>query len=130
MDLEFTPAQEAFRQEVRAFLERELPPTWEKGFWMEPESAEWWTVARRFQRKLGEKGWMALSWPKEFHGLGATFTEQLIFNEESAYYGAPGRGFGPLTVAPALMLFGSKEQQQEHLPKIRTAENHWCQHFS
>src|SRR3990170_3166636 len=107
MDFEFTPEQEAFRAEVRAFLKNELPATWEKGFWMEEDTDERCSFPRQFQRKVGEKGWLALAWPKEFGGLGATIVEQLIFNEEMAYHGVSSFGFGPLTVAPALMMFGS-----------------------
>ncbi|MFQ5827263.1 MAG: acyl-CoA dehydrogenase family protein, partial [Dehalococcoidia bacterium] len=70
MHFGFTQAEEGFRQEIRHFLERELPPGWKGPMWFEGllESDELWAVARQMARKLGEKGWLALAWPREYGG--------------------------------------------------------------
>ncbi len=75
MEIRFTAEQEAWRDEVRAFLDKELPP--EKEFNQEfEEDPDLWDFAREFTRKVGEQGWIGLTWPKEYGGLERTPIEE------------------------------------------------------
>lgn len=134
MDFKFTKEEEKFRQEVRDFIKKELPRDWNGvGFNVEDEfsSPEILGLRRSMARKLGEKGWLALSWPKQYGGLGRSHMEQLIFNEEVSYNGVPGVDiFGVGMIGPTLIAHGSEEQKKEHLGYIARGERFWCQGFS
>jgi alkylation response protein AidB-like acyl-CoA dehydrogenase len=82
-------------------------------------------------RKLAERKWLAMAWPEEYGGLNAPHMQQLIYNEEMAYRGAPG-GFsmGVAWVGPAIMLYGTGEQKQQFLPRITSGEDVWCTLYS
>ncbi|MBM4406448.1 MAG: acyl-CoA dehydrogenase [Chloroflexi bacterium] len=129
MDFRLSPEDEAFRREVRQFLEENLPPDWSATFG--DESSDYDAVDARMRKALVKKGWMTLAWPKEYGGMGASHMKQMVFNEELAYSGAPGRdrqGLG--LVGPCLIVHGTEEQKREHLPKIARGEVLWCQGFS
>ncbi len=133
MDFRFTPEQEAFREEVRGFLQQELPPHWEgTGYYGEEGDGESTReVGRRITRKLAERKWLAMAWPKEYGGLGASHMQQLIYNEEMSYQGAPGSfSMGVAWVGPAVMLYGTEEQKQRYLPRITSGEDVWCTLYS
>ncbi len=131
MEYRFTPEQEALREELRGFLRDELPPGWTVRNDREAMTPEEFDFSQRFARKLGERGWLTMAWPKEYGGRSASHIEQLIFAEEMAYAGAPlGFGFGTQLVGPTLMVWGSEEQRRRHLPPIARAEVFWCQGFS
>ncbi len=89
MDLRFTAEEEAFRREIQDFVKKELPPKYERVVMHGGETEEEWDFVKKFTRKLGEKGWIAIWWPKEYGGLEGTDIQYLIFNEEMAYYRAP-----------------------------------------
>ena len=128
MDLRFTREEEAFRQEVRAWLDEQLPPGWHE---QERGPDEGFEFSRAFTRKLAEKGWIAPAWPREYGGMGATFVQQLIFNEEMAYRRAPNTVANAVgLVGPTIILYGSEEQKREHLSRITSADVVWCQGFS
>jgi 3-oxocholest-4-en-26-oyl-CoA dehydrogenase alpha subunit len=134
MDYTFTPQQEAFRQEVRQFLDQELPPTWNSqggdGESIE-ENAALWAFARQFTRKLAARKWLAMAWPAKFGGIDASHMQQLIYNEEIAYRQAPVTGsMGVAWVGPAIMLYGTPEQQQRFLPGITSSDDVWCTLYS
>jgi alkylation response protein AidB-like acyl-CoA dehydrogenase len=119
-------AEAAFRREVRAFVDAELPgqlcdlPTRPK-----IEDAIWW------HRKLNDRGWIAPNWPKEHGGMDATVEQRLILFEEMARKGAPEISSQAIYhIAPILIRFGTKEQQARHLPPMLTAEQLWCQGYS
>ena len=120
MDFNFTPEQEAFRREVRAFLEKEVTDELREevnsGLGFGPASWE-------YVRKLGKKGWLVPMIPKEYRGLGASFWERFILNEE-IYYTFPEfiQYFGANIVAPILMEVGSEEQKKEWIPRIASGE--------
>lgn len=124
MDFAFTPEQEQFRREIREFIEKELPEeslaikedNWIHGF------------SPRFSRKLAQKGWIGLTWPKEYGGQEKSYLDRLIFTEELLRYGAPvmAHWFGDRQVGPALLAHGTEEQKQEFLPKIVKAEISFC----
>ncbi|HTN66324.1 MAG TPA: acyl-CoA dehydrogenase family protein [Burkholderiaceae bacterium] len=129
MDLNFTTAEQAFRQEVRDFLAQSLPADIShkvhNGLILERDDYVRW------QRILHAQGWGGSAWPVEFGGTGWNAVQQYIFEEESAAAGAPRAiPFGLKMVAPVIMAFGSQEQQQRFLPKILAAEEWWCQGYS
>ena len=130
MDFRFTPDEERFREEVRAFLAQELPPDWDGGAYGEGEEGAR-DLGRRITKQLAERKWLAMAWPKEYGGLGASHMQQLIYNEEMSYRGAPG-GFsmGVAWVGPALMIYGTEEQKQRFLPGITSGEDVWCTLYS
>ncbi len=94
-------------------------------------SDEGWKFHRYIQKKLAEKGWLTMAWPKEYGGRDAPIIEQLIFNEVHGYYRAPGvDGFGIRMFAPTLMLFANEEQKKRLLPPIAQGEVNYCQGWS
>jgi len=131
VDLRFSPAELAFRERLRAWLERTLPAL------PAPPHRDDWPARRRFdtgwQRRLFDAGYAGVDWPAEHGGLGASPTEQLIFLEETAAARAPyvGANFvGLLHAGPTLITCGSEEQRAEHLPRILRGDEVWCQGFS
>jgi alkylation response protein AidB-like acyl-CoA dehydrogenase len=133
MDFRFTPEEEAFRAEVREFLRAELPPGWEEQFDTETEMGAdaQSEFAKQFNKKLAARNWLALPWPKEYGGLGASVMQQVVFNEEMAYAGAPtGFNMGVAWVGPCLMIYGTEEQKRRFLPRITSLEDVWCTLYS
>ncbi len=129
MEFGFTPEEEAFRGEVRRFLEAELPEGWSGGVGVGDE--EEWGFTLRIRKKLAAKGWLTMAWPKEYGGQAASLVRQLIFDEEMAYHRAPGRDpFGVQMLAPTLMVHGTEAQKREHLSPIARGEAQWCQGYS
>jgi 3-oxocholest-4-en-26-oyl-CoA dehydrogenase alpha subunit len=134
MQFRFSSVEEAFRHEVTEFLREELPADWAEsaGFGGLGEgSEERWEFLRRFQKKLAAKGWLTLGWPEEHGGLGASHIMQAIYNEVMAYHRVPTQlGVGPDRVGPTIILYGTEDQKQQHLPGIVNADTVWCQGFS
>src|SRR5215204_7440049 len=131
MDFTFTPEQESFRAELRDFLHEQLPSDWKVENDREGLGPEGLALSQRFAHALGERGWLTMSWPVEYGGRGASHLDQLIYNEEMSWAGAPlGFGFGTQLVGPTLMVWGNDEQRARHLPPIARAEVLWCQGFS
>lgn len=120
MQFRFTPEQEAFRAEVRSFLANTLTPE----FWKYQREHRLPGWSPEFSKATAERGWLAISWPKEFGGLGLGPTLQSIYMEEMAYAGAPQEHHRRAVqqVGPSIMLFGTDEQKAEYLPKIASAE--------
>jgi len=131
MDLRYTEEEEAFRAEVRAWLEDVLPSVPP-----EPDRNDW--AARRvydmgWQRMCYDAGYAGINWPKEYGGRGATPTEHLIFLEETERARAPyvGMNFvGQLHAGPTLVVEATPEQKAFYLPGILKGEHVWCQGFS
>lgn len=134
MDFKFTKEEEKFRQEIRDFFKKEMPRDWNgAGFNVEDEfsNPEVLALRRTMARKMGEKGWLALSWPKAYGGQGRSHMEQLLFNEEASYQGVPGVDvFGVGMIGPTLIAYGTESQKKEHLGYIARGERFWCQGFS
>jgi len=133
MDFRFTQEEENFRTEVRQFLKTELQPGWEEQFDTEGELGlvAHGDFAKQFNKKLANRGWLALPWPKEYGGLGATVMQQVIYNEEMAYTGAPtGFNMGVAWVGPSLMIYGTEEQKKRFMPRITSLEDVWCTLYS
>ena len=129
MDFSFSAEDEGFRRELGEFLRRELPPDWEGGGrW--PEEADW-EVTCEMRKKLAQRGWLTMHWPREYGGQGATPIRSTIFNEEMSYNRAPGRDiFGVRMLAPTLMIYGTEAQKRAFLPPIARGEVQWCQGYS
>ena len=129
MDLDFTPAEAAFRDEVRLFVEASLPsPIRAKVLGGLPLAREEHVA---WQRILHARGWGAPSWPARFGGPGWTAVQQYAFEEACAAAGAPAQlPFGLKMVGPVIMAFGSAAQQERFLPRIPSAEDWWCQGYS
>lgn len=121
MDFGFTEQEEAGRQEIREFLRQELGTA---RTWTTPGEA----ISKDFTRKLAEKGWLGVGWPTEYGGLGRPYTEQLIYSEETMYYGAPSGShiLAQNMVGPTLIRVGSEEQKREYLPRILRGEITFC----
>jgi len=134
MDFRFSPEEEAFRDEIRAFLRAELPAGWSEGGGASgfgEASGDRYDFLRGFQRKLSARGWLTLGWPREHGGLAAGHMMQVIYSEEMSYNRAPTQvGVGPDRVGPTIILAGTEEQQAQHLLGIANAETVWCQGFS
>jgi alkylation response protein AidB-like acyl-CoA dehydrogenase len=129
MDLNYTKDELMFRDEVRRFLDAKLP------FEIRDKVANHRKLEKedmlRWQNILYKQGWGGPAWPKEFGGTGWNAVQLHIFDEEIAEADAPEQiAFGIKMVAPVIMKFGSKEQQQEHLPKILSGERFWVQGYS
>ena len=130
MDFSFSPDEERFRQEVRDFIAKEVPPGFEAGVGGEVETDEEWQVARQITKKLAAKGWLSLAWPKEYGGQAAHM-KSVILSEEMNYARAPGLDYGGVGIlAPALMFHGNEEQKKRFLPGIASGEVAWCQGWS
>lgn len=120
------------KEEFEAFFSEEMrkaPPL--EGGENIYDSDEGWDFHCYMAKRLGEKGWLSLPWPKEYGGKNAPIIEQLLFNDVRAYYRAPGvdvQGVGML--APTLLMSGNEEQKQQHLPPIARGEVMWCQGWS
>jgi len=129
MDLAFTPEEQKFREDVRAWVHANLP----KDISDKVHNAMRLTRddMQRWARILGKKGWLGYGWPKQFGGPGWTAVQKHLFEEECALAGAPRVvPFGPVMVAPVIMAFGSPEQQQRFLPGIASGEVWWSQGYS
>jgi alkylation response protein AidB-like acyl-CoA dehydrogenase len=134
MDLAFTPEEQAFREEVRAWIRANLPEGWGTPGFKEPRTFEERVAfARSWEKKLAEAGYAGLHWPKEYGGRGATLIEQLIFHEEMARARAPQLfiNFVGINLAgPTIMAHGTEEQKRRYLPPILSMDEIWCQGFS
>jgi alkylation response protein AidB-like acyl-CoA dehydrogenase len=133
MNFEFSESEEAFRKEVRAWLERNLPEDLKgKAFAASRADVEEVRRLRAWQKTMAEAGYVGMDWPREFGGRGAPITEMVILYQEMARAESPqivNRG-GVSMLGPTLMKLGTPAQQQRHLRKILTAEELWCQGFS
>lgn len=132
MDFNYSPEQEAYRQQVRAWLEANQPPP------LTPEEREridedlLWERNKRWHKKLYAGGWAGLSWPTEYGGRGATFIEHMIFQQELARLGLPMgiNVLGIIMTGPALMQWGTDEQKARYLKPIIMADEIWCEGMS
>jgi alkylation response protein AidB-like acyl-CoA dehydrogenase len=128
MDLRFTPEQEAFRAEARAWLEANVPAQALPSF----DTREGFEAHRAWEQKLQAGGWAVVSWPVAYGGRGADLLEWLIFEEEYYRAGAPRRvnQNGIFLLGPTLMEFGTAEQKARFLPKMASSEEVWAQGWS
>jgi hypothetical protein len=124
MDFQLKPEEEALRKEIKEFLEQELTPEVVEEYTMDLGSGP---HTRDFMRKLGEKRYLAPSWPVEYGGMGASLIQRFVIYEEISYacgpgYRPPRAPLGVGMVGPTLLLFGSEEQKKEFLPRLASGE--------
>jgi alkylation response protein AidB-like acyl-CoA dehydrogenase len=137
MDFRYTPEQEAFRARLRGWLELNRGEVF--GDSSDPlnerdeDSDSRWKKMLEWHRRLYEAGYVALHWPKEWGGGGASLVEQVIYQDEVLRLGLPLYGANQLAldrIGFILMAFGTEEQKRRYLPKMLTAEEIWCQGYS
>ncbi len=122
MDFALTPEQQAFRQEIRDFLAQEVSPS--------AVTEDGWIVgfSREFSLKLGARGWIGLTWPKQYGGQARSYLDRVILTEELLRAGAPvaAHWLGDRQVGPALLAYGSEQQKEEILPRVTRGEIVFC----
>ncbi len=131
MDLTYPAEAEAFRTEIRAWLEENLPAGWfDEGFEMTRDERD--AFNQQWAAKLYAGGWICATWPEEYGGKGLSLMEGVVLAEEFARAKAPLRAdfFGDTLVGPTILQWGSEEQKKEFLPPIMRGEIRWCQGFS
>lgn len=131
MDVRLAPEDEAFRGEVRRFLDDRFTPDLREatarqaGVFAEPD------VNRRWHRILHERGWIAPAWPVEHGGAGFSPVQRYVFENELAEAGTPSiPAMGLQMCGPVLIGHGTAEQQARHLPAILSGDAYWCQGYS
>ncbi len=131
MDFKLSAAEVAFRDALRAWLERHCPPDWERTRQALDREARARALID-WQRRLHAAGYVGLHWPVAYGGRGGSVMEQVIFYEEMARARAPelANAIGLDMAGPALMVHGTEEQKRLHLPRILSAEHIFCQGFS
>jgi alkylation response protein AidB-like acyl-CoA dehydrogenase len=136
MDLKDSPAEAAFRQEVRDWIKENLPQeVQEKGFRKMLATDPYGFVGffTEWNKKLLEKGWLGFGWPKEVGGGGASPVQQAILNEEMTRHNAPPLGISLMGlgwVGPSIVVYGNEEQKKRFVPGIFAGTDQWCQGFS
>lgn len=119
-------SDEAFRAEVRRFVESEYPAELRN-----PQHRLHWDQGKAWFEKLRAKGWVAPGWPREYGGLGLSASKQIILIEEYERHGvARLPDHGVIMLGPLLIRFGTEAQRQRFLPKILAGEHIWCQGYS
>ena len=129
MDLAFTAEEQKFREDVRSWVDGNLPKDIShkvhNALHLSREDMQRWA------KILGKKGWLGHAWPKQFGGPGWNAVQRHLFEEECALAGAPRVvPFGPVMVAPVIMAFGNQAQQERFLPGIASGEVWWSQGYS
>jgi len=129
MDLRFSEAEIAFRDEVRQFIQDNLPQDIRarvrKGHHLHRDDYDAW------QKILWKRGWGASAWPVEYGGTGWSVIQRHIFSEETEAADCPPQSpFGLSMVGPVIYTFGNDEQKRQYLPRIVSAEDWWCQGYS
>ena len=132
MDLSFTAEEELYRARVRAFLKENLPQGWGTPGYELPRGLALVELLRDWQRRMLQHGFVAMAWPKEYGGQGASAVEMAIFNEECARVRAPGalNSLAISQVGPTIIQHGTDAQKRRYLPAIVNADEIWCQGFS
>ena len=120
MDFKFTEEQDKFRQEGIDFLKEEI----RQGLW-EPNCDAWiHDFSPEFSKRVAERGWIGLTWPKEYGGQERRYIDRLILTEEMLRYGAPAayHWMADRQIGRAILVYGTEEQKKEFLPKITRGE--------
>src|SRR5438094_6875485 len=137
MDFAFTAEDDAFRTELRSWIDENLP-AFNKEWGDEPPSDARTRTERAMQKRkawqhrLNEGQWAAINWPVEWGGREATIMQNVIYSEENARARTPGvyNANGIWQIGPMILRWGTDEQKQRWLPAILSADEHWCQGFS
>ena len=129
MDLNYSPEELAFREEVRAWLQASLPDE------LREKVANYQELEKddlmRWHKILAQKGWIAPEWPVEWGGQDWAVVQRYIFEEECSFAGCPPlMPFGLKMCAPVLFRFGTEAQKKRFLPRIYHGDDFWCQGYS
>ena len=126
MDFNDTPDEAAFREEVRAWLNDNIPTA------KDLEGLDFIGKAKLWQKRKYDAGWACIRWPKEHGGRDATAIQQVIWNQEEAKFDTPDSIFaiGHGMCAPTMMTWATEEQNKRYIPKLASGEEVWCQLFS
>jgi len=128
MNFRLTPEQAAFQAEVTSFIDNGLPAGWDEDHGSLEAGLE---IERDVMKRLAAKHWLALPWPKEYGGLGASPMQQMLFNEQMAYRRVPGTvNMGVAWVGPVVMLYGRDDQKEQYLSRIADGTDLWCTLYS
>jgi len=133
MDFNFTPEDEAFRTEFRAWLEKNAPKQgFENADSIAEDDDEDWNRRVAWYRKLCEGRWVGIDWPREYGGRGASILQTIVYNQELARAKAPLPyiGSGLSLIGPTLIHWGNEEQKRRFISKILSGEEIWCQGYS
>ncbi|KUH64244.1 acyl-CoA dehydrogenase [Mycolicibacterium novocastrense] len=131
MDLKWSPADTAFRDEVRSFLDEKLTPEIRRAGRLMTSVYADHDASMKWQQILHERGWAAPAWPVEYGGCDWSLTQHYIFSRESTLAGAPSLSpMGIRMVAHALIKFGTDAQKDFFLPRILTGKVFFCQGYS
>ena len=134
MKLNFSAEDERFREEIAGWLRDNLCGEFEQLRFRGGPGDEHSLPRQRkvWERKLAEGGWTCIGWPRQYGGRAASIEQQLIFHEEYARAGGPGRmgHIGEGLAGPTLISFGSEEQRRRFLPGILNGTEYWCQGYS
>src|SRR5215475_4036145 len=136
MDFAFSPAEEAFRAELREWLDRELPahradwPATDDEFTLHPDRS--FDACLAWHKRLHRGRWVGIAWPEAYGGRGASLIEQMIYQEEMVRAGAPPgvNTIGLMLAGPGIAEWGTEAQRRRFLPPILSADEIWCQGFS
>jgi alkylation response protein AidB-like acyl-CoA dehydrogenase len=133
VDLSYSDEDEAFRAELRAWLDENLPTEWrQRGFWQTVDEDEGFRMRREWEAKKAHAGFAGIQWPKEYGGRGGTPSQRAIYDEEMIRYRAPMtvNGLGLTFLAPTVMVIGTEEQKRDIIKPLLYNEVIWCQGFS
>ena len=133
MDFSYTTAELDFRDEVRDWIDENIPGDFGTEAWPKPEDPrELMAVTRDWMKTLHEGGWVGVDWPKEYGGRAVTSIEQFIWQEEISHHVTPQpvNSIGVGMAGPTIMGHGTDEQKERYLEKILSGEEIWCQGFS
>ena len=134
MQLNFSAENEQFRREIAGWLEANLCGEFEplRGRGGPGDEHSFPEERKAWERKLAVGGWTCIGWPESYGGRDASIEQQVIFHEEYARAGGPGRmgHIGEGLLGPTLLAFGSAAQRQRYLPGIRNGTEYWCQGYS
>ncbi len=134
MEFKLNPEQEALKQEFEDFFseeEKNAPKSWVGGHEEDLNTKEGWAYHSSVKKKLAQKGWLTLPWPKQYGGRELSHIAQVIFNESWSYHRVPGFNLqGLMILVPSLLEHGSEEIKAKWLPLIAAGETEWCQGWS
>ncbi len=131
MEMGMTAADGAFRDEVRVFFDEKLTDDMREATQLSSGVFAEMAIGRRWHAALYEQGWIAPSWPAEYGGTDWTPMQRYIYDSEAGSAGAPRLfSMGLRMVGPVVMKFGSDEQKEYYLPRIRSGQDVWCQGYS
>jgi alkylation response protein AidB-like acyl-CoA dehydrogenase len=129
MDFDFAPEDRKFRDDLQQFLREELPATWTGHY---NESPEDFQTTLAIAGKMADRGWLTMSWPKEYGGGDASIWQQVVMKEEMWANKEP-RGPQYMStnwIGPSILMYGTEEQKKQHIGAISRGRSLWAQGFS